>query len=246
MPTTRELITDAYQISGVRGTNEAPTGDDTAFALRLLNTDVIDQLRLDSLMPAYVQTYTFNTVPGQWEYTVGVPTATGPAPDVAVSQQIIRIEWAQTQIGNVWTPMRQISDSDYYRQTIAQGSQIPPSQFAFNRVGDPYDRFMLNLGPSGVYPIRLACNGIIKNLQLDDEIALPSGYYATFKYALATLLAESSGLTETADRLNAKFSQCKHRVETVNAVPPPMLKTSGGTGLWSVGVDQVLYSNSGI
>lgn len=246
MATCRELIIDAYHMSGVRGTNESVTADDTSFALRILNTDVIDQLRIDSAYPAYVKTYEFQTQNSKWDYTIGVPQTGYDAPDIVVSQQIVQIEWAQCQIGTVWTPMRQISNSDYYRQTIPQGSNVVPSQFAYNKVSDPYDRFMLSLGASGVYNIRLACNGIVSNYLLDDVINLPSGYYATLKYALAQLIAEGNGLTETADRMGRKYSDCLHRITLVNSTPAPKLKLDGSLGQYSIGVDKILSPSQGI
>lgn len=246
MATCRELIIDAYQISGVRGTNEPITADDTAFALRVLNTDVIDQLRIDSSYPAYVKTYEFQTINGQAEYTIGVPQLGYPDPDIIVSQQIVQIEWAQAQIGNVWTPMRQLSNSDYYRQTLPQGTNIPPSQFAYNKVSDPYDRFLLSLGASGVYNIRLACNGIVNNYLLDDVINLPSGYYATMKYALAHIIAEGNGLTETSDRMSKKYAECLHRITLVNTTPAPKLKFDNVGGQYSIGVDRILVPSQGI
>ncbi len=246
MATCRELITDAYQMSGVRGTNEPITADDAAFALRVLNTDVIDQLRIDSAYPAYVKTYVFQTTSGKAEYTIGVPQAGYPDPDIIVSQQIVEIEWAQAQIGNVWTPMRQLSNSDYYRQTLPEGTNIPPAQFAYNKVSDPYDRFMLSLGASGTYNIRLACNGVVLNYQLDDVVNLPSGYYATLKYALAQVIAEGNGLTETADRMGRKYAECLHRITLVNTTPAPKLKTDGALGQWSISVDRILVPSQGI
>lgn len=244
--TCRELIIDAYQISGVRGTEEDPTDNDTKFALRILNTDVIDQLRLDELWPSYVKEYTFVTRSSVAEYTIGVPTVGHPDPDIIVQQELVRIENAQVQIGNVWTPLRQISNTDYYRQTIAQGSYIIPQQFMYNRTKDPYDRFILSVGAPGAYPIRISCGGIVLNYNLDDIIDLPSGYYSALKYALAELLCVGAGLEDTEAKMRAKYSACLDRLKEVNAEPPPKLRLQGAGGLWSIGVDRVLYGNQGI
>ena len=246
-PTARELIIDAYLVSGVRGTASNPDDNDLSMGLRLLNYDLIDQLRLDELWPSYVKTYTFTTVSGQYEYTIGVPEPSPAAqPDIPILQQIIRIENCQVQIGNVWTPMRQISNSDYYRQTIPQGTNIIPNQFAYNRTKDPYDRFMLSLGASGSYPIRISVGGIVENYGLDDFVDLPSGYYSALKYGLAEMLCMANGLTETQVIMKGKYSECLRRVKDVNAEPPPKLKLDRGEGLWSIGVDRILYPNQGL
>lgn len=246
-PTCRELIIDAYQVSGVRGVGEEPSDTDTQMALRLLNYDIIDQLRTDELWPSYVKEYLWQTENGKLEYTIGVPEAL-PAvqPDIPIIQQIIRIEYAQVQVGNVWTPMRQISNYDYYRQTQPMGANIVPQQFMYNRTQDPYDRFILSLGASGVYNMRIAVGGIVDNYGLDDKIDLPSGYYSTLKYALAELLCLANGLDETGAKMRMKFTECMNRVKEVNAEPPPKLKLATSQGLWSIGVDRVLYASQGL
>jgi hypothetical protein len=245
-PLCKELIIDAYQISGVRAPDENPSANDLAIALRLLNNDIIDQLRTDELWPSYIKTYEFQTYAGQSEYSIGVPEPTPIAPpDIPIIQEIIRIENAQCLVGSVWTPMRQISNSDYYRmsQPIIN---VVPTQFSFNRTRDPYDQFLLSVGSSGGYPVRISVGGIVANYALNDPIELPSGYYSTLKYALAELLCLANGLTETKIEMQKKFSECLNRMKSVNAAPPPKLKMDSGTGLWSIGGDTILYSTGGI
>jgi hypothetical protein len=245
-PTCKELIIDAYQISGVRAANENPSADDMAMGLRLINNDVIDQLRLDEMWPSYVKTYEFMTDSSKIEYTIGVidPLIAIP-PDVPVIQELIRIENAQVRVGNVWTPMRQISNSDYYRMTQAAVSVVP-QQFSFNRTRDPYDRFMLSVGTPSGYPIRISCGGVVKNYALDDKVDLPSGYYSTLKFALAELLCIVNALPETQVFMNKKYSECLRRIKEVNAAPPPKLKYNTAGGLYSIGSDCILQANGGI
>lgn len=246
-PTCRELIIDAYRISGIRGSNETPNETDVSLALNILNRDVIDRLSLDELWPSYIKAYTFTAEAGKAEYTIGVPLGGAePNPDIIVSQQIIRIENAQVQIGNVWTPMRQISNSDYYRQSIPEGVAIIPNQFAYNRTSDPYDRFMLSMASASSYPIRISCGGPVQNYELDDFVDLPRGYYTALKYALAEFLCIGVNLPDTVNLMNLKYMDAQNKLKDVNAAPPPKLKLGGPGGLWSIGVDRVLYPNQGL
>lgn len=245
-PTCRELIIDAYQVSGLRGTNENPDANDTSIALRMLNYDLIDSLSLDQLWPSYTKVYTWVTESGKWDYTIGVPVGGAtPDPDIIVNQDIIRIDEMQVQIGTVWTPMHQISNTDFYRQTTPQGSNIVPSQFAYNKTQDPYNRILLSLGSAGTYNMRISANGITNNYALDDLIQLPSGYYGCLKYGLAELLAQANGLDETAINMRRKFTEMLDRIKLVNAAPAPLLKLNDTPGQWSIGVDRILYGNGG-
>jgi len=69
MPTVRELITQAFRVSGVYAPTEAPNANDTALALWELN-GLIDMLRLDNLWSPSMNVGVYYTAGGQTDYSV--------------------------------------------------------------------------------------------------------------------------------------------------------------------------------
>ena len=245
MPTARDLIIDAYQISGLRSPTENPTAEDTDIALRLLNWDLIPLLRIDDQYPSFTKVYEFNTASNHpLVYTVGVPVVGQPAPDWAVSQEIVRIEFAQVKIGQVWQPLRQINATDYYRMSQANVSVIPV-QFAFNRTHDPYDQFILTYSTPGIYTIRLAVNGTTANYSLDDEISLPSGYYPLLKFGVARLLALANGMDDATAKMTNEFNACMKRITQVTTSIPPKLKVGQVFAQYNLPTDTMVYPVTG-
>lgn len=246
-PTARYLIIDAYQTSGIRTQGLEPTAKEAATALRYLNYDLIDQLRNDQLWPSHVSSFEFTTQAGVQNYTIGIPQAL-PAvqPDCAVNMEIVRIEEAQCQIGNVWTPLRQISNTDFFRMNQAQNLSIIPNQFSFNRTRNPYDTISLGNTAPGGYVVRVCVEGAVVNYELDDLIELPSGYYSVLKFGLAELLCMVFGFTETQSIMRAKYTECLARVEAVNSSPPPKLRTNAGTAIYNIGTNRIIFSQGGI
>lgn len=246
-PTARYLIIDAYQTSGIRTQGLEPTAKEAATALRYLNYDVIDKLRNNKLWPSHVSSFEFTTQSGVQNYTIGIPQAL-PAvqPDCAVNMEIVSIEEAQCQIGNVWTPLRQISNTDFFRMNQAQNLSIIPNQFSFNRTRNPYDTISLGNTAPGGYVIRVCVNGAVANYELDDLIELPSGYYSALKFGLAALLCLGAGFTETQANMEKKYKEIITALEAINAEEPPKLRTNAGTAIYNIGTNRIIFSQGGI
>ena len=246
-PTARMLIVDAYRVSGLRGRLSDPSSTETSIGLSLLNLDILDLVRNNRLFNTYVKSYEITTVSQQVDYTIGEQEATtiiNPTPpvvDIPTNQDIVRVLNAQVQVGNTWNPIVQLAAADEFRAVTTEGSDIVPSAFVFNRTRDPYDTISLLQSPIGGYKIRFSVNGGVVNYGLDDEIALPSGYYAYLKYALAELLCLGSGLDDTEMKMRRKASECLDRLEMVNAEQAPLLSTGGRGGLYNIFADRIGY-----
>ena len=244
--TARMLIVDAYRTAGLRGRLSEPNATETAIGLSLLNNDIVDMVRNNRLFNTYVKSYETTTVAGQSDYTIGeqqVSTIANPTPptvDIATNQDIVRILNGQIKIGSSWVPIEQVRGSDEFRISSNEDSQIIPQSFVFNRTRDPYDTISFIQPPSGGYKVRFSVNGGVVNYSLDDEIAMPGGYYSYFKYAMSELLCLSAGLEETEIKMARKASQCLDRLEMVNLESAPLLNTGGAGGLWSIGSDNIV------
>lgn len=241
-PTARRLIVDAYRASGLRSRTSEPSAVETATGLSMLNLDILDLIRNNRSFTTHIKAYTVTTVSGQVDYTIGEadPIPTNPQPDIVVNQDLVRIENMQVKVGSSWTPIEQMTPSDYYRTNVVEETSVVPSVFVFNRTRDPFDTISFTQGTLGGYELRIAVNGGIVNYELDDEIALPNGYYSYLKYAMAELLCLEAGLDETQMKMERKANQCLDRLEAVNAEMPPLLKTGGNCAQWNIGTDTIV------
>ena len=241
-PTARELIIDAYIASGVRSPNQLPNAQETALGLRYLNFDIIDQLRIQKLWSGYTKIYTFNTESNKQYYSIGEadPVPSNPQPDIVVSQDIIQIESAQVNISSVWSNLDVISEQDFYSIEQTTSSTVPTA-LMYNKTQDPFDTIALIQPSAGIYPIRLACNGIVLNYGLDDEIDLKSGYYSALKSGLSYMLAKVNGLDTWID-LKQDYADNLNRLKDVNASPTPMLKLQQANSQYNIFSDTIVGS----
>ncbi len=247
-PTARALIIDAYQTSGIRGLGQAVTDEDTAVGLRYLNYDLIDILRTERLWSPFVREYNFITENNKETYTIGLadPVPTNPQPDIVVNQEIVQVLQAQVQVGSVWNPLRQISPEDYYRMTQNDSITTVPTQFTYNRSGDPFDEIKFSNSTLASYPIRLAVNGEVQNYALDDTIDLPSGYYSALKFGLAEFIADAYGLDSKALSLNTKYASAMRRLKDVVGNPVPKLSLNFGRTRYDITSDVMVNARGGI
>ena len=244
-PTARMLIVDAYRVSGLRGRLSEPNATETAVGLSILNYDIIDMVRNNRLFNTFVKSYNITLESGKNDYTIGEQEATtivNPTPpivDISTNQDIVRILNGQVKVGSTWASMEQLASADQYRFNATEGSNIIPGSFVFNRTRDPYDTISFIQPPQGGYEVRFSVNGGVVNYGLDDEIAMPGGYYSYFKYAMAELLCLGAGLDETELKMKRKASECLDRLESVNIEFAPLLKTYGG-GRYDIGSDRII------
>lgn len=238
MQTIRELITQAYRVSGVLSSGMTPTGDQMQVALFELN-GMIDIFRNDELWPTFFKHYDFNCVGGQMEYTIGVQGTNPTPPDIPVVQNVVDIISAQVQIGGAWIVLKKVTEADIFGSNRPVNVSMPPSTFAFSRPQDPYDRFILFTPSSGSWAVKLTCNGSIQNYGIDDDINLPSGFAPTLQYGLASILCDINGLDNP--RIERTYNERLALLRTANS-KPPLICTTQGNAMYSIGVDAVLYS----
>ena len=244
-PTARMLIVDAYRVSGLRGRTSEPSATETAIGLSILNYDIIDMIRNDRLFNTFVKSYSVTLESGKNDYTIGEQEATtivNPTPpivDISTNQDIVRILNGQVKIGSTWSNMEQLASADQYRFSSTEGAEVIPGSFVFNRTRDPYDTISFIQPPQGGYEVRFSVNGGVVNYGLDDEIAMPGGYYSYFKYAMAELLCLGAGLDETEMKMRRKANECLDRLESVNIELAPLLKTYGG-GRYDIATDRII------
>jgi len=239
--TARDLIKLAYTVSGVYNSVDSIPQEDSELALNELN-GLIDTLRNDELYIPSESVFTFNTEANKLSYTIGIPSGLTP-PDWSINQEIVRLDSMRVLIGNTWSVLSELSNSDYYRASQNIMAQTIPTTFSYNKTRNPYDVISFLNPPSSQWQVQIATQGIVPNYTLDDEISLPSGYFGVLEYGLATLLADIAGLDSS--RVASTYGSRLSRLKRTNSQEVPKLKRSSGGGIYSVGSDSVLYSNGG-
>lgn len=235
--TCRDLIIQAYRVSGIYSDGNVP-GDDVDLALMEFN-GLIGSWRQQPFWPKADVIYEFGTTSGKTEYTIGVPNGVDPDPDWVVAQEIIDINSAQVLLGNVWSPIREIGPDTYFKQSRVIMGTVPTG-FCYRRTWDPYNKFLL-LNPSGgAWTLRLSTIGAMAEYQLDDEINLPSGYFGTMQYGLATQLCRINNVDPTF--MQKTYDERVSVLKAMNRELPPLLKANMGTAIYNIGSDSVLYS----
>lgn len=245
--TARSLIIQAFKTSGIRAVNDNPDDNDTNAGLWELN-QLLAQLKTEDFWTAGEKPYVFQTSGGKIQYSIGVPYETTPGtfvtPDWPIDQNAVSIHHMRVKIGGVWTPMREISEYDYYRTTTNTAMNIVPTQFAFHRLADPTPYILLSAGAAGVWDIQVVTNMVQPYYELDDVINLPPEYIGLIQYGLAMMLCIVYQFDES--KMASVYQSRLARLQSVNMPTAPLLKLDHGVGIYNIGSDSVLYSGGGL
>jgi len=112
--------------------------------------------------------------------------------------------------GDSFRPMKEITVNEYYSH-CSTGATGMPSTYSYESTY-PYSEVVLTPVPDGSHTVELRYSFKIAELSLDAELSLPSGYYGTLQYQLATLLADhyavdAPGVREEARKRLARIKR---------------------------------------
>lgn len=206
MATARELIVNAYRVSGLVGQGQVPSGAETDDGLRELNY-LLESWAQDGLFKNGTTRYTTNLVVGQGTYTVGTGgNFNTPRPESVVS-------FGVTNVSGYFEPLEWVENDDWFnacRDTNLTGS---PAFYSYFLQGP--------LGELRIYPASSesdSCELVYKpsmgGYAIGDQIALPAGYDGAIQYGLASVLAGMAGMDNT--RLEMVARERKTRIERMN------------------------------
>lgn len=224
--TVRKLITGALRLISVVQANETPTADDMDITLEALE-GMIDSWSNDSLMIYTYNAYTFQTVAGQQEYTLG------PGGDWNVERpmNIQQAKWHYTAAGI------QPVDMDIYLANDAQWASIAIKSLSTSIPTVLYDNGNYPLRTISLWPIPSPSQPIILWLMqplmnfsnLDEEVSFPPGYIRAFRYCLAVEIAPEFGKQLTPEIISIA-GKAKAELKSINTVTQYQTMDQGTRG----------------
>lgn len=180
--TARELITDAFYLSGVVSQGQQQlTGYESNAGLRALNKALAVETLTGTLIP-YYQEHAFDFVAGQEKYSI---------------DNLMAIENAVYNINQVRYSLRPVNRNNYFGRPRADNITSLPYQYHFERRkngGDFYVYFI----PSENFPAKIWGKfGLTKvdNLEVDLEIIYAKEYLTYLEYLLAQYICEAYDIT---------------------------------------------------
>lgn len=137
--TARELIAEAYYISGVVSQEQQEvSGPEETAGLRALNRAIAVESITGALIPFYKQ-YEFNFVPGQEKYEI---------------DNLIDIENIVYIFGSVRYRLRHVKRNDYFSRGRVEGITTLPSIYHFERAEDKGEIYVF-FPPNSDYEVKL-------------------------------------------------------------------------------------------
>ncbi len=225
--TVRKLITSALRLISVVQANESPTAGDTDVTLEALE-GMIDSWSNDSLMIYTYNPYTFNTVAGQQDYTLG----DGGDWDVARPMNIQQAKWHYTAAGI------QPVDMPIYIANDAQWASIAVKSLSTSIPTVLYDNGNYPLRTISLWPIPSPAQPIILWLMqpllnfttLDEVVSMPPGYIRALKYCLAVEIAPEFG-KQLSQEVVAIAVKAKSELKSINTVTQYQTMDPGARGV---------------
>lgn len=234
--TVRDLIRSAYVTSGDVALGEPVSGAEEVRALAKFN-DIVSVLSLENLWAYTLTKATGPLTAGQDIYTIGNEIGDEdfltPRPPEIVSLSL--------KIANVWRPLRQLSETEYYnssRLETGTANSIPTTYTYTN--GSPTGQIIFYPTPAEAYEVFLTTRDMKTEYTENDELTLPAGYQGYLEYALASVLAVDGGVVDVQS-LVAIAAQRKGLIKKQN-YQPRLLRTERVTDYYrgyNIHTDQI-------
>lgn len=186
MTTALTLIEDALGLTNAVGVDQTLTGDEADDGLRALN-DLLEDWSTQSLAVFGQANQTFNTVVGQFVYTIGTGGNWNTNRPVRINDP------AYSVINNVSFPCLSMTQAEYNLISNKTQTQQYPDRYLYVNE-NPLGLVTLWPAPSSVTPITLSMDRVLTQIAaITTTLVFPPGYYKAFKYALALELAPLFG-----------------------------------------------------
>lgn len=183
--TAIDLISEAYRIAGVLGSEETPNSSQAQQGLTCLN-DMLDIYSIDRNMIYTVTQNSFPLVSGTASYTIG---DTGDF----VMDRPASIDYAFVRLNGTDFPLKQINNQDYDSLAYKSAGSFPA--YYYYDAGFPLGTIYLYGVPNQTMDLYIdTWSSLQKFDTITDVIGFPAGYAVMFKYNLAKFLAGRNGL----------------------------------------------------
>ena len=196
--TVRDLINQAFVVSGQIGMIETPSNEESTFALDQLNM-MVESWDLKSLWPYTKKIQTGQFVTNQNIYTIGLEG--GEDIPIGRPDQIINFGFFQSE--SSFIPLESIGNSDFQNSYRSDSISSLPVYYTYYP-DYPSSRIQIYPKPSSNYNYELQYDISISNYGLNDNINLPAGYVAPVMWGLAAVLCDSQGINNPNVQNRAK------------------------------------------
>lgn len=222
--TARKLITNAYYLSRKVARNfQTVPGDDINYGLELLN-DVLAVKTIDKRLIPFFQEIDVTLVPNQEIYFV---------------ENLVHIETATFNIGNVRFEMNQINRRKYFGDSRVDGITSLPFTWHMERCLNGSNLYLYFL-PNANYELKIwgkLSLSAVNSLDQDLSLTIEANYLVYLKYALAHYICMSNGLPFPAE-VAKEYERLERLVTDISPYDLTMKKLStltsyGGSGdIW--------------
>lgn len=210
MYTIRQLITESFRASGIRGLNDTPSANETADALNLLN-GILDVFWLEShWKPGRLELTATPQNFGRVTFGEVDPDDIDPAIIVDMTPPTRIVSCSVANGSNVYTSMEEMPSDLYYTRTYDGGGY--PNKWFYEYSASPYPTLHV-LPRSDVNQIKIVLDyPWARNVNLNTDIsAWKVGMKEVIKWRLGADLAATEGFMEMQ-------SMCIARYQDANAV----------------------------
>jgi hypothetical protein len=233
--TARDLITDAALTAGIVGATESLEAQETSHALNELN-NILESWDLDELFPYTKTISTLTLAAGESSFTMGQ----GVGADID-TRRPNRIKSVAVLIGTTFFPLRFVQVDSYDNSAkITSSGGIP--QFYTVRTDFPDITIELYPNTSGPYDIEVTSEVSLAPVTLNDNIALPVGYYPALQYKLAEDLCLHYGIPEKYAVVAKKATEFMSRVQRINNIAPELSMRGAPTRSFNYDINSDSYS----
>lgn len=208
MTTALGIITSAMRKAGVLVKNEAPSADEAADGLEMLN-DLLASISNDSLIVYARTTESFTLAGGTASYTIGSGATFNTV-------RPIKIISAYVRTGNIDYPLQMVNDEQYASIIYKGATGIPE----FLNYTNAFPQATINLypKPSGSYEIFIVTEKQLSTFTLNETVSLPPGWKRMLIYNLAIELAPEYGQPASGEVIQiAKDSKAEIRASVMAA-----------------------------
>ena len=228
--TVRDLITKSFRFVHILGAGEAPNDDEANDGLEILN-ELIELTSIVKLLAFFRTEILVQMVPNKFNYTVG-PASAVPTPDI-IAPRPVQVLTAFSRRNQIDLPVYVASKRDYdniqakfttpiagWEQAVYYEASYPVGSFTFYQV--PVD----NLTTAHL----IVSAQLTPYATLDEEVALPPGYFQWLRFTLGEYLAPEYGFAFTPAMTKLQV-RAEGALKRNNSKP----LDSMGTGLGTLG-----------
>lgn len=236
----RNIVNQAYQLSGIISLDEVAEGNETAMAIIKLN-ELLAQLNTEQLFPYSRKVISYTVPTSKLIYTIGV-AETGVSTSDIVEQRPAFINRCFIYPSSSSNPMniQQLDLPDLINRQLSMTSTGYPMFFAVNP-SYPYTELHFDIMPSAGTILKLVYNTSVEQVTINTVLSIPMEYNDVLVTGLARKVAVLKQMPEeTISLVNTLYNEAISRIVSLNQrTQIPTLD-----GMYGAGYDNILCFNA--